>query len=81
MGIKPTFMPLGTGAQGGRRCGRAAAALRGRRRRRGRAAARAGGGAGGRRRGGAAVGWRACLRETRYGSPRGGCTRHWPAGC
>jgi Sap, sulfolipid-1-addressing protein len=29
----------------------------------------------------AAVGWRACLRETRYGSPRGACTRHWPAGC
>ena len=29
----------------------------------------------------AVVGWRACLRETRCGSPRGDCTRHWPDGC
>ena len=30
---------------------------------------------------GRAVGWLPCLRETRCGAPRAGCTRHWPGGC
>jgi len=30
---------------------------------------------------GLAVSWLPCLRETRCGAPRAGCTRHWRGGC